>query len=269
MAKDRVDPKRGRKPGVVKTSKTSTTNRVFYILIAAVAVAGIAALTYVSTHSNTAVAASPIDSTLPPVQSEGYVMGSPGAPLEVIEFGDFECPVCSRWATLIEPDVRSRLVQAGKIRFRFIDFPIAAHRNTWNASRAAACADEQGKFWEFHDALYATQDQWDGLATSNPDKYFKQELAPRVGLKQDQFNQCVDSKKYQAKIQAHYQLGVTRSVGATPTFIIGKQSIAQMMTYDQFLAAVLVESARVTPAAGGDSAKPTTSTATAKAKPTP
>ena len=267
MAKDRVDPKRGRKPGVVKTSKTSTTNRVFYILIAAVAVAGIAALTYVSTHSNTAVAASPIDSTLPPVQSEGYVMGSPGAPLEVIEFGDFECPVCSRWATLIEPDVRSRLVQAGKIRFRFIDFPIAAHRNTWNASRAAACADEQGKFWEFHDALYATQDQWDGLATSNPDKYFKQELAPRVGLKQDQFNQCVDSKKYQAKIQAHYQLGVTRSVGATPTFIIGNQSIAQMMTWDQFQTTVMLAIAQLPkPVDSGKAATPKPAT---KAPPKP
>lgn len=218
MAKDRVDPKRGRKPGVVKTSKTSTTNRVFYILIAAVAVAGIAALTYVSTHSNTAVAASPIDSTLPPVQSEGYVMGSPGAPLEVIEFGDFECPVCSRWATLIEPDVRSRLVQAGKIRFRFIDFPIAAHRNTWNASRAAACADEQGKFWDMHMALFDHQTEWAPLknASSRFSTY-----AEQIGLDVTKYNACMSSAKYAGRIQASLDEGTKLGVNGTPTFLIG------------------------------------------------
>ena len=55
------------------------------------------------------------------------------------------------------------------------------HRNTWQASRAAACADEQGKFWEFHDALYSTQDQWNGEATGNPDKFMKQ-LGGKLGL---------------------------------------------------------------------------------------
>src|SRR5207244_1727448 len=116
MAPKRVDAGRGRNAGVVKKAGKAGPNRAFYILIVAVAVGGIAALTYATTKSNAAGTTSPIDTTLPPVQSEGYVMGSPTAPLEVIEFGDFECPVCSSFATLTEPDVRTRLVNTGQIR---------------------------------------------------------------------------------------------------------------------------------------------------------
>src|SRR6185437_8971592 len=148
-APKRADPGRGRHPGVVKAAKkSSASNRAFYLVIAVIAVVGIAALTYAASHPANGAAASPIDTTLPPVQSQGYVMGSPSAPIEVTEFGDFECPQCGRFATLTEPDVRARLVNTGQIRFRYIDFPLDIHKNTWNASCAAACADQQGKFWQ-------------------------------------------------------------------------------------------------------------------------
>ena len=84
------------------------------------------------------------------------------------------------------------------------------HTNTWNASRAAACADEQGKFWEMHDAIFANQDRWDGEATSNPDKVLKQVGAQIPGINADQLDQCIDTKKTQAKIQAHYKLAMRR-----------------------------------------------------------
>src|SRR5579862_1925080 len=159
MASKRVEPGRGRNPGVVKAAKQP--NRGFYLIIAVVAIAGIGALTYVATNKGSSTA-SPIDTTLAPVQSNGYVTGNANARVEVIEFGDFECPVCSQWAVAQEPDVRKRVVNPGTARFRFVDFPLQMHANTWNASRAAACADEQGHFWEFHDALFQTQDQWQG-----------------------------------------------------------------------------------------------------------
>jgi protein-disulfide isomerase len=259
MANKKVEPPKGRKPGVVKASKkTSTANRAFYLLIAAIAVVGIAALSYVSTRTPDAVsAASRIDSTLPPVKSEGYVMGSPAAKLEVIEFGDFECPQCGKFATLSEPDIRSRLVNPGIIRLRFIDYPLSMHANTWNASRAAACADEQGKFWEMHDAIFASQDRWDGEATSNPDKVLKQ-VGKQIGLNTDTFNACVDTKKTQAKIQAHYKLATARNLGGTPTFIFGDKQIAAFLTYDQFKQMVddaLANPSATPPAIGGDTGK--------------
>lgn len=260
MANKKVETGKGRKPGVVKASKkSSTTNRAFYVLIAAIAVVGIAALSYVSTRPQAGAVASRIDSTLPPVQSAGYVVGSPTARLEVVEFGDFECPQCGKFATLSEPDIRTRLVNTGMIRFRFIDYPLEMHANTWNASRAAACADEQGKFWEMHDAIFANQDRWDGTATNNPDKVLKG-LAADIGLNKDQFNQCVDTKKMQAKIQAHYQLARARNLGGTPTFIVGDKQIAAFLSYDQFKQmvddALAVAPATPAPAAiGGDTAK--------------
>ena len=261
MAQKRVDAGRGRKPGVVKAAtKESATNRIFYLIFALVAVGGIGALTYASTRSKDAVRVTAVDTTLPPVQSEGYVMGSPTAPVEIIEFGDFECPQCSRFATLTEPDIRARMVNPGRIRFRYIDLPLDMHRNTWNASRAAACADEQGKFWEMHDAIFQTQDQWNSIATNNPDKFLKG-LAKQIGLKQDQFDECVDTKKYQAKIQAHLKIANERQVNATPTFYIGKQALTGILAYDEFKHAVdsaIAASGKAPAAVGGDTAQGTT-----------
>lgn len=235
MAQKRVDTGRGqRKSGVVKQSKSASTNRAFYLIIGAVAVIGVAGLTYQATRPKATTSATPFDTTLPEVKSAGYVIGSPTAPVEVTEFGDFECPQCGRFATLTEHDVRTRLVNEGKMRFRYIDYPLPMHRNTWNASRAAACADEQGKFWEMHDAIYANQDRWDANATGNPDKVLK-EIGGRIpGINADQFNSCVDTKKTQAKVQAHYQLAIAAHADGTPTFIFGDQKITAFLSYDEF-----------------------------------
>ena len=218
---------------MVKGTKKSSNNRFFFLGIGVLAIAGIAALTYAANKPKNLANASPIDTTLPPVKSTGYVLGSATAPVEVTEFGDFECPACGRFAVLTEPDIRKNFVDSGKVRWRFIDFPLNVHKNTWNASRAAACADEQGKFWPFHDLLYESQDQWNGEATDSPDKFMKQ-YARQLGLNTSQFDQCVDSKKYQAKIQAHYQLAMDRQVNQTPTFYIGQQQIAGAVPYDEF-----------------------------------
>jgi protein-disulfide isomerase len=266
MAQKRVESGKGRKSGVVKASKSSSSNRAFYLIIGVIAVAGIGALTYVSTRPKDAIDASPIDSTLPPVQSSGYVIGSPTAPLEVTEFGDYECPACGRFSSLTEPDIRKNFVETGKIRWRFIDYPLPMHKNTWQAARAAACADEQGKFWQFHDLLYQNQDQWNGEATNNPDKFMKQ-FGKQVGADPAKFDECVDSKKYQAKVQAHYQLAMARQIQQTPTFIIGDQQAASAFSYDEMAkmindALAKAPAAKPAPAVGGDtalhpSAKPT------------
>ena len=257
MATKRVEPGRGRKSGVVKAKKkSSSSNRAFYLIIAAIAVAGVAALTYLSTRPKNVATVSQIDTTLPPVQSAGYVMGNPSATVEVTEFGDFECPACGSFAVLTEPEIRKRFVDAGQIRWRFIDDPLPMHQNTWQASRAAACADEQGKFWPFHDLLYQTQDQWNSEATSDPDKFMKQ-YARQLGLNAQQFDQCVDSRKYQAKIQAHAALAEQRKVMQTPTFYIGTLEVAGALPYDAIAKNITEELAKVgaKPGVGGDTAK--------------
>jgi len=237
MPNKRPEPPRKRKGGVVKaTKKTAPSTRAFYIVAATIVVLGIAALSWASTRPKGADVASRIDTTLPPVQSSGYVLGSPSAKLEVTEFGDYECPQCGRFATLTEPDVRSRLVNTGIIRYRFIDYPLPMHANTWNASRAAACADEQGKFWEMHDAIFQNQDRWNGEATSNPDKVLKAVGAQIPGINKDSLDNCIDTKQTQAKVQAHYQLAMARKVQATPTFYFGDKQVEGFLSYDDFKA---------------------------------
>ncbi len=232
MGKDRVERGRGKRSGVVKkTKRQAKATRAFYIAIIVVAVGGLAALTYISTRPNE-TSASQYDPSIPPVKSNGYVVGSANAPIEIIEYADFECPTCGQFASVIEPDIRTNFVNTGKIRWRFIDYPLPMHHNTWNASRAAACADQQGKFWEMHDMIFQNQDRWNSEATRSPDGQFK-DYAKQLGLNTSQFNQCLDSKQMQAKIQAHMKLAEAAHVQGTPTFVIGGQSHEGMETYDQ------------------------------------
>ena len=261
MGKDRVGSNKGQRPGVVKSAGKSS-NRAFYIAIAVVAVVGIAALTWLSTRSANRNVIQ-LDTSLPAVEAVGYVMGSPDAPVEVIEFADFECPGCAQFAILTAPDVKTRLVETGQIRLRLMDFPLPQHRNAWTASLSAACANEQGKFWEMHDAIFGSQDRWNTQATRNPLGVMV-ELARGIGLNVDQFKECVESRKYQPNIQAHLTEADRRGVRSTPSFIIGSRLIPGAIGYDTFKAYVdtaLAEAAATgatrptgTPQQGSDSA---------------
>jgi len=212
---------RGSKKGATVVASSQGSKRGFYLVIAVVAIGGIAGLSYVATH-NSAPPPIVLDRSAPSVASAGYVLGSPDAKVELTEFGDFECPACEKFSELTEADLRAKYVTTGKVRFRFIDFPlINVHRNTLNASVAAACADEQGKFWEMHDMLYVRQPDWNGEATNNPDKAIKA-FAPTIpGLDAKKFNECLDTRKTLPKVQAHMKLAEERQVGQTPTFAIG------------------------------------------------
>lgn len=233
MAKQRANG--GKKPKPVKPTKTSPATRGFYILIVAIAVAGIAALSYLSAKPK--AGASAWDSTLPKLTAMGHVEGSDSAQLEVVEFADFECPICSQFATLTEPDIRTHLIDSGVVRIRYMDFPLSQHRNTWNAHRAAWCGGDQGKFWQMHDAIYRYQDSWNTEATDNPDKVLAG-IAKGAGLNMDQYTACIDAKKYQAQLQANELEAERRHVDATPTFVFGNTVIANYLTYDQFRAQV-------------------------------
>ena len=111
------------------------------------------------------------------------------------------------------------------------------HKNTQAASNAAACADEQGKFWEMHDRLYNTQDQWNGEATSNPGDVFAK-YAAELGLNTSQWQACYDSRKYQKRINANMAEGLRHHVNATPSFIIGNKLYTGALPYDELRAIV-------------------------------
>lgn len=216
MAK--VSPKKSRTP--------------FYVLIAAFAVAGAAGIWY--SIKSSAVKPITLDAAamanLPP--AEGYLRGNPDAPVTIMEFADFECPGCGRFAAVEEPDIMSRLVDAGLANFRFFDFPLTEiHQNTLAAHLAASCADDQGKFWEMHDAIFNGQDQWSGVVTNNPRK-FMDDYAKSVGLDMSAYNACFDSQKNMGRIQANKKAGLDRNVGSTPTLIIGDKVYPGGLRFD-------------------------------------
>ncbi len=181
--------------------------------------------------------------------AEGHVMGSASAPVEIVEFGDFECPGCGQFATVTEPDVRERLVKTGQARFRFYPFQVTtAHVNTVAATLAGECAADQNKFWEMHDRLFQGQFDWNTQASANPTSIFKG-YAKQLGLDQGAFDACYDTRKHLGRVAANAQEAERRGVRSTPTLIIGGQMLANgSPSYDAIKAAV-DSAAKVAPAA--------------------
>jgi protein-disulfide isomerase len=221
---------------VVK-KKPARQHRGFYILIALVVIAG---GVWLGTAVTRPKAAAVSDVGITAAQAQSYLLGDSTAPVQVSEFADFECPACGQFANVTEPDIRRRLVASGQVGYRFFDFPLPQHRNSLLASSAAACAADQNKFWEMHDALFFNQPEWSGEATSNPMKFFS-DYARQIGLNYDPWKKCVDDDFHHTRIVANRKEGERMGVGQTPTFIIGTKKIAGALTYDQFKA--LVDSA--------------------------
>lgn len=212
--------------------RANASKRGFYMALAVVAVVGIGALIALSQRGGNAV--KPLDPNLKPVATSGYTLGSPNAPVEVLEFADFECPACAVFANVTEPDVRTKLVDAGLIRVRFFDFQITdVHRNTIVASRAAACANEEGKFWEMHDLIFMNQDRWSTGATSKPAAMMEQ-FAKQIGLDGAKFSACLESGRHDAEIAGHRAEAEKFKVGSTPSFVIGGNLVEGAMPYDEF-----------------------------------
>jgi protein-disulfide isomerase len=216
---------------VVTAAKRGGPGTGFWIALGVVAVLGVGALSWSATRPK--ATATQIDPTLPALKAEGYLLGSPTAPIEVIEFADFECPSCGQYATLTEPDVRTRLVNTGKVRMRYMDYPLPMHRNTWDASLAAACANEQGKFWEMHDLIFQNQDKWNGEATKRPRGPLG-DLAQSLKLDMTKYNSCMDTEKYRAQVQANLKEAERRQVSQTPTFLIGDKLVPGAIPFDMF-----------------------------------
>ena len=211
--------------------KSSGSNKSFGAIIAVVAIVGVAALGFVVSRPRAVQQIDP--STLPRVAAAGILKGNPDAPVQVIEFADFECPACGNFAMVTAPDVMKRLVETGQVAFRFYDLPLEMHRNAVPAHNAAHCANEQGKFWEMADLIFAGQFDWNTQASRNPKKIFEG-YADRLGLDVKKWNECVDSGRMLPQIFANRDEAGRYRVRSTPTFVIGGQVVEGSVPYDEF-----------------------------------
>jgi protein-disulfide isomerase len=190
----------------------------FYALFAAVALVGLAALGYLLLRPQTVsipanVVVQPSDTT----GFNGYVKGAPGAPVEITEFADYQCPFCQTFATLQMPAIDERLIKTGRVRWRFRDFPLQQHPFARLAAHSAACADEQGKYWDQHQRIYEGQSDWAGARDAG--SIFRG-YAKAAGLDLAQYDACMKAGKYAGRIQASYNEGVQLGVSSTPTLLV-------------------------------------------------
>lgn len=148
-----------------------------------------------------------------PIKDSEYVKGNPDATIEIIEYSDFECPFCLRHnknMDILFDEYKD------KAKFVFRHFPLSFHPEAQKAAEAAECAGEQGKFWEMHDAIFEANE----AEVMSVEKW--KENAKNLGLDQAQFNDCLDSGKYEEKITQDMMEGQASGVEGTPgTFING------------------------------------------------
>lgn len=223
------------------TKKSASSSRTFGLVLGGLAVAGVAVLGFVLSRPARSVTLTTAPGNL---AAAGVVRGNPDAPVQVIEFADFECPGCGQFATVTEPQVVQQFIESGEISFRFMDFPLQEiHPNAVAAHSAAACANEQQKFWPYHDQLFLRQHEWNGFATRNPKRVFTA-IGEAVGLDMNTWDECYDSERTLPQIAANRAEGVRLRVRSTPTFIIGDQMYADVLTYDEFRQAVTAAKVR-------------------------
>lgn len=191
----------------------------FYLVLAAVAVVGAGALAWVLRRPSTV--SIPANVTIQASDTagfRGYVMGDSAAPVEITEFADYQCPFCQTFATLQMPTIRKRLIETGRLRWRFRDFPLQQHPHARTAAHAAACADEQGRFWAMHDRIFEGQAEW--AAERDATATFRR-YATEVGLDAAKYDACMSAAKYAGRIQASHAEGMRIGVNSTPTLFVG------------------------------------------------
>lgn len=160
--------------------------------------------------------------------------GDASAPVTIIEFSDFQCPFCGRFFEDALPQIEDKYVKTGKVKFVYRDFPLESiHPQARPAAEAAECAHEQGKFWEFHDKLFANQQ---GLSVDNFKKW-----AQELGLESTQFNDCVDSKKYADEVSKDLADGSAAGVSGTPAFFVNGHELSGAQPFSAFEAVIEAE----------------------------
>ena len=155
-------------------------------------------------------------------------IGPENAKVTVIEFSDYQCPYCGAAAGTHEqlinqfqtrdptwkpavPELEA-LAKEGTIRYVFKNYPLGFHENAEKAAEAGLCAEEEGKFWEYHDLLYKNQE---ALTVTDLKKY-----ATQIGINKQKFDECLDSGRMKTRVEEDMSDGTKAGVSGTPTYFI-------------------------------------------------
>lgn len=140
-------------------------------------------------------------------------LGSSSAPITIIEFGNYQCKECKKWFQETKPIIMKNYIDAGKINMIFIDME-PPDKSTLLASEATYCANEQGKYWDYHNILFSSQIE------SEANTMLLKKFASDIELDRNLFGKCLDSGKYEKKIKYNTHEAMKNGVKRLPTFII-------------------------------------------------
>jgi len=181
-----------------------------------------------------------------PVEVAGRpIRGREDAPVTIVEFSDFQCPYCSRARPTVN---RVRDTYGDKVRVVFRHFPLQIHPEAQKAGEAAACAGEQGKFWEMHDRLFANQS---ALQVADLKAH-----AAGLGLDAEAFGRCLDSARHAAAVQRDVEEGAEYGVSGTPAFFINGRPLVGAQPFESFAQVIDDELERIAASGKAPAAKP-------------
>lgn len=162
-------------------------------------------------------------------------LGKKSAKVQLVEFGDFQCPYCGQFFNLIEPQLRKDFINKGDVIFAYRDFAFLGPESQ-DAALATRCASEQGKFWPYHDLLYSRQNgENQGAFKVENLKRFASELK----LNQNKFDACLDGKKYTTQVEKDLSFGQNQGVNGTPTLFVDGQLFPNWSNYTLLKSTIL------------------------------
>jgi protein-disulfide isomerase len=156
----------------------------------------------------------PASESQAPANAPFNVIGRDDAPVTIIEFTDLQCPYCARYASQTFPRLKREYVDTGKLRYTSRDLPLPFHSFALPAAVASRCAGEQGRFWDYREALFASQ----SLLGTEP--YGR--LAGQLGLDVERLEACRSSGEQESGVRADLALAAQHGIRSTPTFVIGR-----------------------------------------------
>lgn len=178
----------------------------------------------------------------------GYDVGSPTAPVVLVNFSDFGCPYCASFARETYPALAQEFVRTGRVFFKYVPFAMGSFPNGKQAARASECAADQGQFWPMHAALYDEQRIWKNTIRAAP---VFAAAAGRLGLDGPAFARCYDSRRTDPRTEGASMLAQRLGVRVTPTFFVNGRRVEGALPLADFRAVLRDAGAGVAAPVGG------------------
>jgi protein-disulfide isomerase len=150
------------------------------------------------------------------IENGSPIMGDSNAPITILEWGDYQCTFCYRFHQNTLDIINDDFIKTGKVKLVFRDFPLNGPDSIL-AAEAAYCAEDQEKYWQYHNELYKN---WGGEKTGWITRESLDRFAVTVDLDLVEFNTCLDEHKYQNRVNTHYEFGKEIGIDATPSFLV-------------------------------------------------